>query len=815
MQNREFKKNTFVFLTFVFLTLFIFRPIFNGLVPFSANLLVSTYNPWAKEKFFGWEAGIPNKPVGNDDLKIFYPQRNFTLTMLSLGEIPLWNPYSFSGVYHIGLSETAVFYPIFLLLSFLPQITAWTVFVVIQPVIIFAGMYLYLRLIIKDWKSAFFGAVVFAFSGIAVTRFEEGISAGHALIWLPFVFYGVEGYFREYKLRYLFFTLFFLSSSLLAGWFQFTFYIFVFSFIYGLFRIICFNKGSNKRNLVFLPFALVPLVTLFHIIPACESLLDSLRGTQSEQNFLISSHLMPFSHILTYIFPDFWGNPGSYNFFGRSMYGSTLYIGVTPFIFSLFSLFGFKKNKLIQFFFIAAVVTLLLGLDTWLTRLILNMPIPIVSTFIPNRIFLITSFSLSVLAAFGMSRLHIMYKKIPIKYTILILGSIGILVIAVNVYVIASLVLQGISFHQLRNSLDVCSQVGTGNKTCQLIVQTRNVLLPNVLFIITVLLVLLRNKFAPTIFFLLITGITFFGQSYFSDKSLAFSRPEFVFPKHPVFSYLQHVGIDRFVSLDEAYISANFPLMYRVFSPDGVGSMYPKRYSYLLKYVHAKGKVGGEASRVEAKISPSSKLLFESQNPYLLRFMQIDGIKYIVKHKLDKEKFVASESAIFPLTWENDTWQIFSYRDARPRFFWTNNYEVITDENKILDRLFDPKFNPQHLILETSPGFVPISDAKGDVKLISYTPNSVVFQTDSSQKGLLYLSDNYSSSFNILVDNKESNLLRANYSFRAVVIPAGKHIIKMYYRSDRVFYGFIISASTIAICFIMALCYQKRKLLTI
>lgn len=774
-------------------------------IPLSANLLVSLFSPWKQEKFSGWEVGIPNKPSGKDDLWIFYPQRTFSTTVLKNKEIPLWNPYSFSGNYHAGLSETAVFYPIFLLLSFLPQLTAWTIFIVLEPIIISIGMYLYLRLILKDWKSAFFGSIIFAFSGVAVTRFEEGLSAGHALIWLPFIFYGIENFLRQFKLRYLFVVLFSLSSSLLAGWFQFTFYILVFSFVYAVFR--------TKKILVFLPFILLPLVTLFHTIPAFESFLDSLRGTQSEQSFLIATYLMPFSHLLTYIFPDFWGNPGSYNFFGKSIYGATLYIGLSPFIFSLFSLLGFWKNRMVRFFLVMVISTLFLGLDTPIPRFILNLPIPIVSTFIPNRIFLITSFCLSVLAAFGMEQVLNNYKKLSTRSVSLILGFIGSLVILTDLYIFISLISHSITISQLRNSLDVCSALGTGNQTCQLIIQARNILLPSFLFFITALILLFRKKLNSTGFFLLIIVVTFVGQAYFTDKSLAFSNPAFVFPKHPIFTYLQGVGIDRFISTEEGYISSNFPLMFRIFSPDGVGSMYPRRYSYLLKYVQAQGKVGGEASRVEAKISPSSKLLFGSQNPYLLRFMQIDGVKYIVRLKHEKEKFFTSGLDMFPLVWENDTWQIFTFRDAQPRFFWTSKYEVITDENKILKRLFDPKFDPQSLILEQSPGFVQDPKSKGEVKLLSYTPNSVTFQTNSSRNGLLYLSDNYSPSFKVLIDGEKSNLLRANYSFRAVPVPAGKHTIKMYYSSNGVLFGFIVSVSTLTVCLAATLYCTKREII--
>ena len=76
-----------------FLTFVVFRPVFlENKIPFNANLLASFFNPWAQEKFPGWEVGIPNKPNGKDDIWIFYPQRTFTNNLLKNGEIPFWNP---------------------------------------------------------------------------------------------------------------------------------------------------------------------------------------------------------------------------------------------------------------------------------------------------------------------------------------------------------------------------------------------------------------------------------------------------------------------------------------------------------------------------------------------------------------------------------------------------------------------------------------------------------------------------------------------------------------------------------------------------
>lgn len=224
------------------------RVIIQNKIPFNANLLASFYNPWAQEKFIGWEHGIPNKPTAKDDLWIFYPQRTFTTSVLKNWEIPFWNPYSFSGNYHLGLSETAVFYPLNFLFLIFPQIEVWIFLTIIEPIIAGVGMYLFLKRMVLREKSAILGALAFAFSGIVIVRTVEGLSVGHTLIWMPYVFWGIESFFQTKKVRFLFPILLSLFFSLLAGWFQFTFYIFVFSLIYALYKLYFYSKGQTKTK---------------------------------------------------------------------------------------------------------------------------------------------------------------------------------------------------------------------------------------------------------------------------------------------------------------------------------------------------------------------------------------------------------------------------------------------------------------------------------------------------------------------------------------------------------------------------------------
>ena len=46
---------------------------------------------------------------------------------------------------------------------------------------------------------------------------------------------------------------------------------------------------------------------------------------------------------------------------------------------------------------------------------------------------------------------------------------------------------------------------------------------------------------------------------------------------------------------------------------------------------------------------------------------------------------------------------------------------------------------------------------------------------------MLFLPDNYYNGWKAKIDGKEVRILRANYTFRAIPIQAGKHIVRFYY----------------------------------
>src|SRR3989344_1489004 len=394
------------FLLTALLLLFIQREVItSGKIIFPANFLAQFYAPWSTEKFAGWDAGIPHKPIGADQIRFFYPARTFANDLWQSGQIPLWNPYIFAGNPHIADYQSAVFYPLNILYFLLPQITSWSLLVFLEPILAMIFTYLYLRLFSIERVAAFFGASMFGLSCFMTVWGQENIVVPHAALWLPLVLYGLEGYLRSNKPLYALGSAVALSFSFLAGFFQISFYIFVFSFIYGLVRMrqLQIKRAHQHIPIVFGVFFLALGIAAIQIVPSMEGFYESPRNI-SAAGYLFDTYLLPITHVLTLLAPDIFGNSGAYNFFGRGSYHETVAaIGVIPFIFAVYAALRFRYDKIIVFFIISVLLTFFLTISSPITKFLFSLPLPLISTFLPSRIFILTTLSLSILSAFGLS----------------------------------------------------------------------------------------------------------------------------------------------------------------------------------------------------------------------------------------------------------------------------------------------------------------------------------------------------------------------------------------------------------------------------
>ncbi len=129
---------------------------------------------------------------------------------------------------------------------------------------------------------------------------------------------------------------------------------------------------------------------------------------------------------------------------------------------------------------------------------------------------------------------------------------------------------------------------------------------------------------------------------------------------------------------------------------------------------------------------------------------------------------------------------IYKNPNALPWFYLAPDYIVETDKNRILERLKDPEFDPaKTAILETEPtGFTPGGDKSGDrIEQLTYNERQGIIElrVQSGGSRLLVVSENHHPFWHAYVDGDERPLLRANYVWKAVLVPAGEHRVAFRY----------------------------------
>lgn len=122
---------------------------------------------------------------------------------------------------------------------------------------------------------------------------------------------------------------------------------------------------------------------------------------------------------------------------------------------------------------------------------------------------------------------------------------------------------------------------------------------------------------------------------------------------------------------------------------------------------------------------------------------------------------------------------------------WVENANVELDELTFTDlkttALVDVRFK------ENLEGFKPSTFAGNTIKLVDYQPNHLIYETNCTSEQLAIFSEiYYNKGWEAYIDGEWTPHFRANYTLRALRVPAGKHKIefkflpKSYYTGEKI-----------------------------
>ena len=120
-----------VFITIIII-IFFWQFLFKGLLPIPSDTIVGLYHPFRDLYAKDYPRGIPFKNfLVTDPVRQQYPWRYLAVNIEKNFELPLWNPYNFTGTPLLANHQSAPFYPLNFLFFLLPFSLAWSVLIVI------------------------------------------------------------------------------------------------------------------------------------------------------------------------------------------------------------------------------------------------------------------------------------------------------------------------------------------------------------------------------------------------------------------------------------------------------------------------------------------------------------------------------------------------------------------------------------------------------------------------------------------------------------------------------------------------------------
>ncbi len=755
--------NAWPFATLILATVIFFWPFFlSGKLPIPADLIVGLYHPWRDIVWSGYTTGVPFKNfIITDPVRQQFPWREVAMSGLAHGEIPLWNPYIFSGTPLIANIQSAVFYPLNIVFFILPFSYAWSLLVMLQ--IFLASLFCYLYFVNLGLKrsSACFGALVFAFSGFSIAWLTWN-TVVHTLLWLPLILLSIDSIIKVFnfsRFQEHFFSrlaawmsmfIFSLSCAFLAGHLQTFLYVFVSVLAYLILRLTQARLFKNIKVIFFfvICYGVFFSITSFQWSNSLSYIINSGRSLD-QVRWQKDDWFLPWQHLVQFIAPDFFGNPATLNYWGIWNYGEFIgYVGLYPLLLALYSLFLINDKRIVEFA-VLLFISLLFVLPTPLAKVPFQLQIPFLSSSQPSRLISIVDFSLAALSAFGFDRFFLESRSKRRR----------------NIKVIFFLLFIILTILWLFTNIGKIFGISSNN----LAVSQKNLIFPSVVFVCISLTVFFGDaiifrfgykSLSALIMLIFLVDIYRFGWKFtpFSDKS-------WIYPKTQIIRYLQsQPQPNRYMSVDDRIFPPNFSIFYRIQTVAGYDPLYLHRYGEFVS-MWVRGK---------PDISPLSFNRIITPHDYNSPLARLANVEFVLSLKDEPINDLT-------LVMQEGTTRLYKKTNTLPRAYFVSTAEYKKSDKDLAEGLFTEEVysGKKALIEEDIPALDKSLSATGEsVEVLKYAANEIVLKTTTYSKKFLVLADVYYPLWKAFIDSDQTKIYRTNFTFRGIVVPGGNHVIR-------------------------------------
>jgi hypothetical protein len=136
--------------------------------------------------------------------------------------------------------------------------------------------------------------------------------------------------------------------------------------------------------------------------------------------------------------------------------------------------------------------------------------------------------------------------------------------------------------------------------------------------------------------------------------------------------------------------------------------------------------------------------------------------------------------------------RVFAVPDPLPRAYMVAGARI-ADGDAGWAALSDPTFDPSREVILPDGDAEPPGLFDGRLHVLDRKPDRLSFEVEGDRPAYLVMVDAYDAGWRARVDGRPTRVLRANVGFRAVAVPAGRHVVTCVYRPDAVVAGLAVS----------------------
>jgi hypothetical protein len=741
--------------------------------------------------------------VERDLAAFFIPPRYLWVALVKSFQVPLWNPYNYSGIPLLATLQPGVFYPPHLIYLLLPFNVAWNWIIILHFFLASVTTYSLLRYLRASSEGAILGAITFLLSGYLISV-HNLLTHLLAVAWFPLIIVQFLKYFETGKTKFLVFSSILLAIQFFAGAPEISVITIMVLCVLAVFSHRFLDTGpaatpspATRVKALGLTMGLLFLLSSVQLLPFLELKAHSIRITGVSYPEAITWSFA-WKDFIQFFIPDAFGYFSSTKkYWSNQTWLLTLYWGITPFVLSFFYFISTDKKRavLISLMFVSLVFAL--GGNTPAYQLLHLIP-PFSSIRYPVKFIFLFVFLVAVTAGLGFDNIKkgVQEGNPRVKRTIAIFFYSGFIFVVLWGFMSVF----GDTVFRLFESKGFVPEAY--NEARINIHNIQRFLMFSFLFCI-MLLVYMRVRFKKTAAFLIILiatlDIFLANTGFYTSGSWKFYIDTNDWSEH---TFLGKMTGNRessryFVTFKTLGEFNHFPYDRTVLAPPYAALFGLYSFS------------GAEVLRI-GHYEAFSNLLKDSKTLELgKRFLDVSGVRYVISaYEITDGDFILLQS----IDAGKKTAHLYEYMPYAGRFLLYGKIRTAKNDREIIENLLDQSVDLKKELVILSKNGLDLNevDVRGEVSLLSYEANRVSLACRSERDAFLYSSDVYYPGWKAYVDGKAAPIYRANLAFRAVYVPRGTHVVSFVYRPLSFYIGCCLTMLGLLMCLLIFVKSTRR-----